>query len=433
MKKVLLFTFFSFVMIVANSQVVTPDFGIKFSGFVKYDAFYDTRQTVNIREGHFVLYPDNILLDALGNDINASPSINMLSIQTRLKGAITGPDAFGAKTSGIIEADFFGNENANFSDVNGFRLRHAIIKLSWDKTEIIAGQYWNPFFVTDVFPGVITFNTGAPFNPFSRNPQFRLTQKLGALSIILAAYTQRDFSSTGPGGSSSIYLRNSGIPTGHIQFQLKPGVGDHIFGIGADYKILKPRLYNEITYTDTMVINGATYLPGVKVKYQVNETVSAFSAFGYAKLKFEPVTIKLYGIYAQNATDLTMIGGYAVKEITNTQTGECDYLPLTTASAWTEIISNGKKVQVGVFAGYTKNMGATDSIAGKFYARGSNIDYVYRISPRIVFINEKLSIALEPEYTSALYGKENGNGKGLPTDAKAVNNLRMLFSMTYNF
>lgn len=166
----------SILPFVVSSQNKDPKFGIEFSGFVKTDTFYDTRQTINIREGHFLLYPDNLLLDANKVDINAKPTFNMLSIQSRLKGAITGPEAFGAKTSGVIEADFFGNENASFIDANGFRLRHAFLKLNWKTTELIAGQYWHPMFIAEAFPGVISFNTGAPFQPFSRNPQVRISK-----------------------------------------------------------------------------------------------------------------------------------------------------------------------------------------------------------------------------------------------------------------
>ncbi|MCD4696911.1 MAG: hypothetical protein K8S16_11805, partial [Bacteroidales bacterium] len=135
-------------------------FGIKFSGFVKSDIFYDSRQTVDIREGHFLLYPKNEYLDENGKDINAVSKFNILAIQTRLKGVITGPDAFGAKTSGLIEGAFFGNIG---TDINGFRLRHAFVKLSWEKTELLVGQFWHPMFVTSCFPGTVSFNTGVPF------------------------------------------------------------------------------------------------------------------------------------------------------------------------------------------------------------------------------------------------------------------------------
>ena len=114
-----------------------PLFGIIFSGYVKTDLFLDSRQTVGLREGHFLLFPENEKLDADGNDINAKANYNILSIQTRVAGSITAPDALGAKTSGYIEAEFFGNSNPA---INTFRLRHAWVKLNWKKTELMVGH-----------------------------------------------------------------------------------------------------------------------------------------------------------------------------------------------------------------------------------------------------------------------------------------------------
>ena len=51
--------------------------------------------------------------------------------------------------------------------------------------------------------------------------------------------------------------------------------------------------------------------------------------------------------------------------------------------------TKGKKVQFGLFGGYTQNLGAEDDINGNTFARGANIDYVYRVSPRVVFIAGK--------------------------------------------
>ncbi len=59
------------------------------------------------------------------------------------KSSITGPDAFGAKTSGVIEADFFAQLNPN---INLLRLRHAYVKFNWEHLEFLAGQTWNPLF-----------------------------------------------------------------------------------------------------------------------------------------------------------------------------------------------------------------------------------------------------------------------------------------------
>jgi len=224
MKKVkfLILTIF-FFNAEGQSQEPDPSWGIKFSGFVKTDIFYDTRQSSasnGLREGHFYLFPDNILPDAAGNDLNANPSLHILNIQTRLRGDISGPDAFGAKTSGAIEAEFFGT---NESDLNGFRLRHAYVRLDWKSISLLTGQYWHPLFPVESFPGTVSFNTGAPFIPFSRNPQIRLTGKKDQLSMSLTAYSQRDFTSPGPDGNSNKYLRNSGLPGLNLQFRIEAG------------------------------------------------------------------------------------------------------------------------------------------------------------------------------------------------------------------
>ncbi|MBE9481668.1 MAG: hypothetical protein IMY69_08235, partial [Bacteroidetes bacterium] len=89
MKKHLLILFVLIFPIILVAQD-NKNFGIKFSGFVKSDIFWDSRQTVDVREGHFCLYPQNEKLDINGKDVNAKSKFNILSIQTRLKGNITG-------------------------------------------------------------------------------------------------------------------------------------------------------------------------------------------------------------------------------------------------------------------------------------------------------------------------------------------------------
>lgn len=415
----------------AQEKKEETKFGITISGFVKTDVFYDSRQTVNIREGHFLLYPDNVLLDADKNDLNAKRSFNILSIQSRLKVAFTGPEVIGAKPSGVLEGDFFGNENSNFSDLNGFRLRHAFVKLNWATTELLAGQFWHPMFIPESFPGVLSFNTGAPFQPFSRNPQIRLTKTFGGLKLIGCIYTQRDFTGIGPeytfannkytsnSSASSKFLRNSGIPDMHFQMQYKSDSSKFLAGAGIDYKIIKPELYT--------VNNAGT------IRFTSDKTLGSMSAIGFLNIKLKPFTVKLEGIYAQNAYDMVMIGGFGIKEVTDTATGEKEFTNLNTISLWTDLQSNGEKLQLGIFGGFTKNMGSQDSIKGTIYARGSNIDYIYRVSPRIVYIAGKLTFGLEGEYTFVMYGKANGDSKGGVTNGNAVSNTRALLSVIYNF
>jgi hypothetical protein len=415
-----------------QDQKEAPKYGIVFSGFVKTDIFFDSRQTVNIREGHFLLYPENISLDANNRDINAKSNFNILSIQSRLKGTITGPEAFGAKTSGVLEADFFGNENSSFSDLNGFRLRHAYLKLTWKKSELLVGQYWHPMLIAESFPGVVSFNTGAPFQPFSRNPQIRLTKSSGNLKLIGVLFSQRDFTSTGPqytfSGNkytqsvvaSSKYTRNSSIPNVHLQLQFTPDSTENLFGAGIDYKTIMPDLYT---------VNNAR-----SKKFTSSETLESFSAIAFARFKLSPITVRLEAVYAQNGYDLVMTGGYAVSNVIDTATGARHFTNLNTASVWIDATTNGKKIQGGLFAGYSENLGSSDIIeTSDIFARGADIKSLYRIAPRIIFISGKSEIALEAEYTSAAYGKFNSNTKGNITDIKNAENTRLLLAFIYRF
>jgi len=396
-KLLLIYFLLTVPFIVAQEK---SSYGISFSGFVKSDVFFDTRQNVSIREGHFLLYPSPEVLDNNNDDINAKPSFNILSIQTRLTGKISAPDAFGAKTSGQIEGEFFGTSD---NDINGFRLRHAFVKLDWANFSLLVGQTWHPMFVTDMFPGVVSFNTGVPFQPFSRNPQIRLTYSQDNLRVIAGALSQRDFQSDGPSGFSSNYLRNSVIPNLHLQFQYL--MREVFLGAGFDYKQLTPRL---------VTANNL----------KTDETIKGVSYIGFLKLNLEPITIKLQGLYGQNNADLLQIGGYAVQNTDSISSKEI-YTPLNTISTWGEV-SIGKEIEYAIFWGYTKSLGSKDDISGAFFGRGKTIDNVYRLSPRIQFNSERNRISTEVEYTIANYGTPNVKGK--VENLKKVSNLRLLVS-----
>ncbi|MBT4339068.1 MAG: hypothetical protein HOD63_10785 [Bacteroidetes bacterium] len=415
-----LLLFISPFFLKAQEKDAEKSYGIKFSGFVKNDFFFDSRQTTAVREGHFLLYPKNVDPDNDGMDINAAPSFNFLSIQTRLKGAITGPDAFGAKTSGLIEGAFFGHTDG---DINGFRLRHAYMKLNWEKTELLLGQTWHALFITDCFPGVVSFNTGVPFQPFSRNPQIRFTRFFGDLSLTVTAMSQRDFAS--PGGSTS--LRNAVIPAMNVKLQYKTENKDKgsmfVAGVSGDAKALRPRLESA-------------------AGYQANQLVQGLSGLAYMKMQTKDITVKLEGVYGQNLFDLLMLGGYAHAYTDDTNMINKDLLEYTTMdnlSIWTEFHTNGKGFQTGVFAGFTKNMGSYSNImdwtsAASYKSRGSNIDYVYRISPRLIYNMGKARFAAECEYTVAAYGSvATNNSLGQVQNAEEVSNLRLLLAAYYFF
>lgn len=391
---------FIFVSLFFSTELVSQEkrnFGIAFEGFVRTDFIYDSREVLNLREGHFLLYPLEEKKDSEGRVINDRPSFNMLSIQTRIAGKITAPDFLDAKTSGIIEAEFFGHSDA---DINGFRLRHAFVKMEWQKSSLLIGQFWHPMFITEVFPDVVSFNTGAPFQPFSRNPQVRFTHSFGSLNLIMAAYSQRDFSNIGPSGTSSVYLRNAALPGFHFQTMLK--LNNILLGFGGDVKTIKPKTVTEKNiFTD--------------------ETITSFAGIAYARYTSTNFSAKLEGVIGQNATDLLMLGGFGVYD-KSAATGIEKYSPINAFSIWSDF-SFGKEIQFGLFAGYSGNLGSDKELISN-YTRGFNIDYLYRVSPRIIYNNGKIRIAGELEYTAAAYGTPDSKGKFV--DSNEVGNLRLL-------
>jgi hypothetical protein len=419
MKRNLLLFSCLFLFITISFGQEAPKFGIKFTGFVKNDIYFDSRQTVSIRDGQFLLYPAEQSRDMNGIDVNARSSFNIISIQTRLRGNITGPDAFGAKTSGAIEGEFFGHAEGQ---INEFRLRHAYVKIEWENTQLLVGQYWHPMFIETCFPGTISFNTGVPFLPFSRNPQIRLTQKFGKLSAMFTALSQRDFTSTGPDGPDTKYLRNAVLPNLNLRVEYHTGWShghELLGGASVNYKQLLPQLKTPANYIS-------------------DQTVSSISWMVYLKYALPVVEIKAGFTHAQDAYDLTMIGGYAICDTLNATEERYDYTPYKTAAAWGDFETRGEKWKAGLFVGYTKNLGATNDIAGTPYVRGTNIDYVYRISPRVIFNSGKFRIAPEIEYTLAAYMKTNVNQpgvdeKGKITHSEEIGNLRLLLGVYFFF
>jgi hypothetical protein len=384
---------------------------VKLSGYVKSDVFYDTRQVVSAREGHLLLFPAAMQSDAEGKDINARGGFNMLPIQSNLSVNVSGATIMGASVSACVEGDFFGQANVN---INLFRLRHAYVKMKWNKTEILAGQYWHPLFVTSAYPGTVSFNTGAPLQPFSRAPQLRLTQEVNLVRFSLSLLSQRDYASNGPDGVSSKYLKDAGIPEVQFSAELKTkGEHEFIAGMGMGYKQIMPEIKT-------------------KKNYSTRETVGGFSAIAYLKKTARLITFKLEGIYLENGSELLSIGGYAVKDTLDAARGIVSYAPLRTLSVWSELQTNGKVVKVGVFGGYSQNLGTKPEVQGPFYLTCNlPIQRVWRIAPRITVTRSNLMFAAEVEYTAALYGTPDDHA--IMRSTNRTGNVRFLTSIMYRF
>jgi len=376
------------------------------TGFVKADAIFDSRQTVEAREGFLLLYPKNHVQDLLGNDMNSQGSFNQYAMTTRLTLKITGPDVLGAKAFALIESDFTGASN---SENNSLRLRHAYFKLSWPSVSLLAGQYWHPLDIPEMIPSVLSLNTGAPFRSFSRQPQIRADFKFNKLNLVLAATSQRDYINNGPSGQSYTYLRNSIIPNLYAQINY---ADDFLFaGAGIDYKRLTPRLVTDSAF-------------------KAFEQLDCFSGIAFIRIKLKPVTIKAQAIYGQALNDHLMLGGFGVTT-TEPLTNQRTYASLNYLSGWIGLNTNGTTWQFSLFAGYSKGFGAKDKITGPVYARDPDIAYTYRISPMVSYIAGKFSIISEVEITTAAYGKPDS--KYFVRDSEEVGNLRGTITGVYNF
>ena len=391
----------------------TDEVKVKLSGFVTAEGIYDSRKSVNSREGDVLLYPAPKSFDANGEDLNDRSELFMTTIHSRLSVGVTGFEAFGAKGSATLQGDFVGTSTGRSGL---FRLRHAFVKLNWGKDELLLGKTWHPMFVTSCYPDVLHWNAGLPFNVLSRAPQFRYTRKLGDKGYaFIAALSEMDAKSTGPDGADVKYVQQASIPefSAQVKYDFAKGF---TLGATAGYKFLKP-----------MLVNSA----GLKT----DEMLSCYQMNAWMTLKTDKLVWNLQTIYGQNMYNFVMLGGYGVKNVK--ANGDYEYTNVKTSSVWSDLHTTTGKVRYGLFAGYTKNLGADDDLAMSgtdfvgLYSRGSNIDYIYQFGPRIEFHSGRFLIGTQALYTSAAYGTTQINGK--VKDSKEVGSTRLSVHFKYSF
>lgn len=390
-------------------------------GFIRTDYMWDTRKSSQVREGNLNLYP--LDAPAAGNDFNAVGSSNFLSVVSRLGTKVKGPSVWGAKMSGTLEGDFFGNVEG--STIGLLRLRHAYVNMEWSKTSLTMGQTWYPTFIPEVFPGVANFNTGILFNPFGWATQVRLKYNLTKeFSVAATAYKEREFTATvstiGTQNSASI---NSSLPSFHGQLQYKNK--NWIAGVGAEIKTLQP--LTEFTLTPS------------NVKVPTTEKVNSNSFMAYLKYSNDKFCVKAYGISGTNLQSLVMLGGFVGY---NSADKVEEYEASKTTAYWIDIAGNGKKIAPGLFFGMTTNDGASRTlVAGetaKYYMRGVTgnrvVDNVMRVSGRVDFKQNKFRVTPEIEYTQATWGDLNANGDAsADLNQRDVHNTRFMVSCAYSF
>lgn len=314
---------------------------------------------------------------------------------------------FGAKTFGFIEGDFLGDKDKDGNDLY-FRLRHAFVRFNWEKTNLLLGQTLHPLFLSENSPSTVTNSCGAPYHALNRQPMIRFGYRMNnKLELITFLMSQNDFSDKG------MYkgVENSVRP--ELSLQLKYKNNGFFAAFTAGYKSLKPALIDD------------------KNNLQTDELAQAAYVAGSVRKELQAVTVKAEAIYGGGMSNLVMLGGFAEK---NNNSKQVEYTPLQILALWTDIQSNHKVIQPGLFIGYTQNMGASEAATSHpALTLGGNIGSMYTIAPRLrYYAMPKVWLGIEWMYTTAAYGSEY-NDKAKPVNLKSVANHRITTSLRYTF
>jgi hypothetical protein len=151
--------------------------------------------------------------------------------QTRLGLKIDGPKVWNAKSSGVIEADFFGGFPAvgvgeNFGVV---RLRLAYAKLDWEKSSLEAGQDWvifAPVNPVSIAAAAIPQMAGAG-NPWTRLPQIRYERRFDGGRVLLQGAIVSPSTGDFPGTNAAFFLQpGTGASSRLPAFESRISFGD---------------------------------------------------------------------------------------------------------------------------------------------------------------------------------------------------------------
>ncbi len=395
---------------------------LSFYGFIRNDLFFDTYKGVESIMDQFYLMPNYKGIDANGEHLNEQGSAHLSAVSSRLGLKVAGPEILGANTIANIEMDFSGVTTV---DPVLVRIRKAYYKLTWENSNLLVGQNWHPMWGGSCYPTTGSLNTGAPFQPFNRSPQINYTATLNKIDLSAAAiyenqYVSRGFYAPTNSKEKTLPKRNAGIP--EVVLSAVFNSGNFTVGAAAQHNTILP-------IDHTTGNNGSTYVS--------DQMHNSSAALAYIQFKNENLKVLAKSVYGQNLANLTMLGGYGVKSI-DANTGAYEYTNYTHSASFLNVVY-GKTYQLGFFAGFTKNLGTTDALAGtsdevKTAGLMTNIQTLYRLAPHISYNVKKFKVAVEYEMTSAEYGTGAINtDNGLYNSTIDATNHRLLLTTTYLF
>ena len=280
------------------------------------------------------------------------------------------------------------------------------------------GQYWHPLY-GDVAPEILNLNMGAPYQPFSRAPQVRYRYTSKHFVFTAAAVWQMQYLSVGPASNkagetstakSQTYIKNSCVPEFYAGMDYKnPNL---LLGAGVHVSSVTPRVQSETS-------------GGV---YKVSERVTGVSGEAHLKYTRDRLMIAAKSVLSTNLTQTSTVGGYGVKSV-DPQTGEQEYAPLRVSHTWVNVMY-GKTFRGGVFAGYLKNLGASDEVAN-LIGTGTDLDQLNTLGAELTYNRPNWKFGVEYTWTGAWYG--DNNAKGRVVDTHLVKNNRVVFTALFQF
>jgi len=391
-------------------------FKFYYSGYIRLDAFLDSRQTVDFWKGIDLTYPKNRALDAVNDDINDKGQFNMVPFG-QLAVKVVGPEVWDAKTSALFKTDCAGKSGDGLDNFANLRFKHGYFNLEWDKTELIAGVDYSPLVLRELCADTVSVNAGEFFDPFDYSSMVRVRHRVDPMEFVFAISKRFWFEE----------VRNSVAPGLYAQANVH--VRDQLFCAGVDFQSMVPRLHTELPVTNE---NG----------YREWETINSFIAFLGANLTKDNVRFKTRLTYAENPLFYTLLGGYAACTW-DSETDRRHYTNIRSANFWMDLSHLTEEREIGIFFGYAENLGSRNSLAtidgmynvvgeGFDAENGTGIDYAFRVQPRVRFFKGPITIGFEIDHTRVQYGTITDCGRA-NQDTCVVSNTRFVASIVYSF
>jgi len=262
--------------LVAFAEPVTSKFNLSVGGFVKLDYAYNS---VNFGQSGG-LTPGNGAIPLRSSAAGKQEQSIFTARQSRLWFKANGPDFMDAKTSALIEADFYGDPAAA-AESPQMRMRLAYGALDWKNTQVLFGQNWDIF--GPMIASTVDFRsgatTGAPNNP--RVPQIRVTQKIdfNADNALTLVFGVQDPNQDANNNTATALTATSATTT------------------------------NGTTATTTTTVSNAAlsnYGAAVNAAGQIMFSSKVLGAApGYFGLPMKPLTLGVFGLYGNSKLSAT--------------------------------------------------------------------------------------------------------------------------------